>query len=204
MASSPARLSKAPGGLGRLAEMLGRAGHAGNADQPLQRNGQIDALQVVLARALQGEPRQVGRHRARLTPRVDALLTGKIGAGERCGIVGDLHRRAVGDDLAAALAGAGADVEQAVGGQHQLRVVLDDDQRIARVAQALHQPSPHAVHVYHLQPLCQPGLVADQAVHFVAQGVGQGLGKRGQPHPCIRVQSRQRYSAVHDWRSSVR
>jgi hypothetical protein len=35
------------------------------------------------------------------------------------------------------VAGAGADVEHAVGGQHDLRVVLDHDQRVAGVAQAL-------------------------------------------------------------------
>jgi hypothetical protein len=48
----------------------------------------------------------------------------------------DLGRRAVEDDVAAALARAGADVEQAVGGEHHLRVVLDHHQRVAGVAQA--------------------------------------------------------------------
>ena len=39
------------------------------------------------------------------------------------------------DDLAAVLAGAGADVDDPVGGADRLLVVLDDDQRVAEVAQ---------------------------------------------------------------------
>ena len=62
------------------------------------------------------------------------------------------HRvgRAVEDDLAAALAGARAHVDQAVGGEHHRRVVLDDDQRVAGVAQAVHRLDD-AVHVARVQ-----------------------------------------------------
>ena len=45
--------------------------------------------------------------------------------------------RALGDDLAAVDAGAGADVDDVVGGQDRVLVVLDDDHRVAEVAQAL-------------------------------------------------------------------
>ena len=41
-----------------------------------------------------------------------------------------------GDDLAAVLAGAGAHVDDVVGRAHGLLVVLDDDHRVAQVAQA--------------------------------------------------------------------
>ena len=41
-------------------------------------------------------------------------------------------------DLAAVLAGTGTDVEHAVGGLHDLGIVLDDDQRVAGIAQPLH------------------------------------------------------------------
>jgi hypothetical protein len=58
--------------------------------------------------------------------------------------------RAEEHDLAAALAGAGAHVEQLVGLQHDLRVVLHDDQRVAGVAQALHHVD-HASHVARVQ-----------------------------------------------------
>ena len=49
----------------------------------------------------------------------------------------DLLRRALGDDLAAVDAGAGADVEDVIGLQDRVLVVLDDDHRVAEVAQAL-------------------------------------------------------------------
>ncbi len=52
------------------------------------------------------------------------------------GVGHDLARRALGDDLAAVLAGAGADVDEVVGRAHRLLVVLDDDHRVAEVAQA--------------------------------------------------------------------
>ena len=49
----------------------------------------------------------------------------------------DLIRGALGYDVAAVLAGAGADVEQMVGGPHRVLVVLDDQDRVAKVAQPL-------------------------------------------------------------------
>ena len=55
--------------------------------------------------------------------------------------------RALGDDVAAVLARAGADVDDVVGGAHRLLVVLDDQQRVAQVAQALQRAD-------------QPGVVA--------------------------------------------
>ena len=41
----------------------------------------------------------------------------------------------IADDLAAAHAGAGAEVDDVVGGPHRVFVVLDDDDRVAQVAQ---------------------------------------------------------------------
>ena len=52
------------------------------------------------------------------------------------GSAADLVGRAVGDDLAAVLAGAGADVDEVVGGAHHRLVVLDDEHGVAEVAQA--------------------------------------------------------------------
>jgi hypothetical protein len=59
-------------------------------------------------------------------------------------------RRAEEHDLAAALAGAGAHVEDAVGLEHDLRVVLDHHQRVAGVAQAAHD-ADDAAHVARVQ-----------------------------------------------------
>ena len=49
----------------------------------------------------------------------------------------DVVRRAFGDDHAAVFAGAGADVDDPVGGADGLLVVLDDHDGVAEVAQAL-------------------------------------------------------------------
>ena len=74
---------------------------------------------------------------------------GQILAGEaRFGL--QLLRRAEEDDLPAALAGPGAHVENAVGGEHDLRVVLDDDQAVPGVAQPLHH-ADDAAHVARVQ-----------------------------------------------------
>ena len=54
-----------------------------------------------------------------------------------CGDLLDLRRGALGDDLSPVLAGAGAQIDQVVGGVHRALVVLDDDDRVAEVAQAL-------------------------------------------------------------------
>ena len=58
--------------------------------------------------------------------------------------------RAVENNLAAFLARAGAHVDHAVGGQHHGRVMLDDDQRVAGVAQPVHGLC-NAVHVARMQ-----------------------------------------------------
>ena len=49
--------------------------------------------------------------------------------------LGDLVGGADGDDFAAADAGAGAEVDQVVGGPHRVFVVFDDDDRVAQVAE---------------------------------------------------------------------
>ena len=61
-----------------------------------------------------------------------------------------LVRRAEEHDLAAALARPRSHVEQAVGLQHDLRVVLHHHERVARVAQPLHH-ADHAAHVARMQ-----------------------------------------------------
>ena len=58
-------------------------------------------------------------------------LAGQILAGQRIRIGGDFLRRALGDDFAAMHAGAGADVDDIIGGADRVLVVLDDDHRVA-------------------------------------------------------------------------
>ena len=105
---------------------LARSRDAGDAHQPMQRNRDVDALQIVLGGAEDFDARAVGGDRRRRRPR-GAPPAGEIVGGERAAVADELVRRAEEHDLAAALAGTGAEVEHAVRGEHHLRIVLDDD-----------------------------------------------------------------------------
>ena len=91
-----------------------------------------DGREVGRCRSAHARCRQpaIGRHR-------DRLLAGEILSRERRLRPQHLLRRALGGDLAAAVAGAGAEVEQVVGRGDHFAVVLDQDQRVAQVAQVL-------------------------------------------------------------------
>ena len=85
----------------------------------------------------------------------------------------DVARRALGDHLAAMDAGGGADVDDIVGMQDGVLVVLDDDHRVADVAQVL-------------QRVEQPGIVAlvqaDRRLVQHVEHAGQpGADLRGEP-----------------------
>ena len=71
----------------------------------------------------------------------DRRLAAQV-AGRSATSVGGLDLRGVPGrgDLAAELAGAGAEVEQVVGRRDHLAVVLDQDQRVAQVAEVLAAP----------------------------------------------------------------
>ena len=75
----------------------------------------------------------------------DLAFPRQIRAGERLGIFEHLRGRASRDDLAAELARARAEVDQVVGLHHRLFVVLDDDHRVADVAQRLQRLEQLAV-----------------------------------------------------------
>src|SRR5690606_34652750 len=61
----------------------------------------------------------------------------EVGGGEALGALEDFLERALGDDLAAVDAGAGAQVDHPVGVADRVLVMLDDDHGVAEVAQAL-------------------------------------------------------------------
>ena len=67
----------------------------------------------------------------------DLHLAAQILARDRRGIAHDLVDRAVGDHLAAVLAGARAEIDDVIGRAHRLLVVLDDDDGVAEIAQLL-------------------------------------------------------------------
>ena len=149
---------------------LARAGHAGDGHQVLQRELDAHVAQVVVARALDDQP-GCGRSDESREAAADLLAPAEVGAGQCVGVADGL-RCAVEDDLSTALAGAGAHVDQPVGGEHHGRVVFHDDQRVAGVAQAVHRLDD-AVHVARVQ--ADAGLVEHE--HRVDQ---RGAERGGQ------------------------
>ena len=111
------------------------------------------------------------------------LATAQVFAGQRLGLAPYLARSAEKYDFAAALAGAGAHVENAVRLQHDLRIVLDDDQRVARVAQPLHH-ADDPLHVARMQ--------ADGRLIQHEQGVDQRGSQRGGQVDPLHFAARQR------------
>ncbi len=113
---------------------LARSRHAGHAAEDAQRHRHVDVAQVVLRRALDrdlaGRNAPVGRHGNRARARQEL-------PGQRLLDPHHLLRRSLRDQLATVLAGARAEVDEVVGGQHRALVVLDDDHRVAEVAQPL-------------------------------------------------------------------
>ena len=129
---------------------LARTGYAGHGDQMAERDRDVDPLQVVRPGADQPERRAGGLHRPPGGERgIDRATPGKVVGGQRVGRR-DAGRRAVEHDLAAARTGARADVQQAVGVAHDLRIMLDHDQRVAGILEAPHH-ADHAFHVARVQ-----------------------------------------------------
>ena len=88
----------------------------------------------MLPRAAHG---QVARGRFAFDRHGDAPAACEVCAGDRLRAGHDLLGGTLRDELAAVLTRAGADVHDLVGGHHGVLVVLDDDQRVADVAQVL-------------------------------------------------------------------
>ncbi len=127
-----------------------------------QRHTDIDALEIVMTDAADLEP-AVGarfgddfagdlRQRAarRLTGYRQGPAPAQVIGRQRSMTVAQLGRCAVEDDLAAALARARTHIDDAVRLEHDLRVVFDHQQRIAGIAQPLHD-GDHALHVARMQ-----------------------------------------------------
>ena len=94
----------------------------------------FEVLQIVLARAGDGEP--LAGERTRLGALQHGGGAAEVAAGERCGRGHDLRRRALGDDVAAQAACAGAEIEHIVGVANGFFVVLDDQDGVAEVAES--------------------------------------------------------------------
>ena len=127
------------------------AAHAGDAYEALQRDVERHVFQVVRTHAFKDQARRVRSDRVRLPALYFNYLpvSAQILAGESVGMLECLGR-AVEHDLPAALAGAGAHVDHAVGRPHHGRVVLYHHERIACITQAQHGLG-NAVHVARVQ-----------------------------------------------------
>ena len=112
---------------------LARTGHAGDRDEVAERDLDREVLQVVLTGTLDDE--SLEPLRPALLRNRDRLLAGQVLPGDRLLDLHDPRHEPGVDDLATVLAGAGTDVDDPVALADRLLVVLDDDHRVAEVAQ---------------------------------------------------------------------
>ena len=120
------------------------AGNTGDADEAAEREMGVDVLQVVFAGPGDAEPAVggSGHERARGEGRLafggdaDAEFAGEVASGERLRRGGDFGERALGHDFSAERSGAGADVDEVVGGGDGVVIVLDDEDGVAEVTEA--------------------------------------------------------------------
>ena len=127
---------------------LARSAHAGHTHEALQRELNRDVFQIVLGDALQNETRRVLCHQT-LEAHTNLLAPTQVSACQRIGAA-QVLRAAIKHNLPTALAGAGAHIDHAVGGQHHGGVVLYHHQRVTGVTQALHGHN-NAVHIARVQ-----------------------------------------------------
>ncbi len=113
-----------------------RARYARHAHEESHRELERDALEVVTGgtrdgkAALRVDPPPLCRDR-------DLTVPGKVLPGERMWGTPDVLRGALRDDLSAVFARAGAHVDDVIGREDRVGVVLDNDHAVAQVAQML-------------------------------------------------------------------
>ena len=141
-------------GEGRLAG----AAEAGDDDELVAGDVEVDVLQVVLAGAGDADVVVGGRdcggaigsavEESGVVSAASRAAAGGRGRGEELAGVafrdfGDFFRGAGGDDLPAVVAGFGAEVDDVVGALDDLEVVLDDEEGVAGVDEAVEDVEEH-------------------------------------------------------------
>ena len=111
----------------------------------------VDVAQVVLARTADHESRIVLGDAAQRAAAVDLELAAQVLRRQRFAVARERSGRAVEHDAAAGAARPRPHVDDAVRREHDLRVVLDDEQRIAGIAQ-LREHVDDAAEVARMQP----------------------------------------------------
>src|ERR1700722_11634302 len=112
-----------------------RTGNTGDDGEQSEWNRDVDVLQVVAVRAENGDGFAIGR--AASVWDIDFHAAGKILAGERSGIGGNVVGRSGGNQIAARFARAGTKIENIIGAANGFLVVLDDQDGVAQIAQGL-------------------------------------------------------------------
>ena len=121
---------------------LARARDAGHAHQAAEREGGVDALQVVPPRVLDDEGGFLVQRPA-IFRRGQAAPTGEVVPGEAVLVLGDLGGGALGDHGPPVHPGGGANIHQVIGGPNGVLVVFDHHDGVAdvgQVPQGLQQP----------------------------------------------------------------
>src|SRR5688500_9305582 len=125
---------------------LSRAGHACHNGHRAERNSDVDALEVVLASARQRYPPRSDT--ATLERKRNFTLACEILPGE--GTFVRARHRTCEDNLSAMLSASGPELDHVVGGFDRGRIVLDDEDRVSRIAQPVQQ-AEEPVHVARMQ-----------------------------------------------------
>ena len=118
-----------------ISELLPRAADAGDHGHHAQRNADVYFLQVVLARAGDGDP--LAGKSARMLALQHGRRAGQIAPGERLRAGHDFGGCALGNDGSAQASRAGAEIDNVVGMANGVFVVLDDQHGVAQIAQFL-------------------------------------------------------------------
>ena len=113
---------------------LARSRNPGDRNEIAQREADVDVMQVVLTCPNHGDLAPVLR--ASTGGDGNLAATGEIGAGDGLSVGQQVRDRAGVDDIAAVLPRTRTDVDDPVGGRNGVLVVLDDDDRVAQVAQS--------------------------------------------------------------------
>src|SRR5207249_11589342 len=114
---------------------LSRAAHAGDDRKQSQWNLHVEVLEVVCARAENSQALAI--RRAPSLGHGNAQMTREVLPGERFGDLSDFGRRARSHQVPALLAGAGTEVNHVIGAPNRLLIVLDQQDRVPKVAQGL-------------------------------------------------------------------
>ena len=147
-----------------------------------ERQSDVNIFQVVAVRAENRDGFSVGA--AARFGDGDFHFAGKILARQRRWISGDFGGRACGDEVSAGFSGAGAEINHVIGAANGFFVVLDDENRVAKVAQGFERIEQAAIvarvqadrrFVKHVEHAAQ----ARADLRRQANALGFAAGKRG-------------------------